>query len=99
MFFTIYSVDKPFSAGLRSVTRDQHLAYLAGAGNKVRFAGPLMSEDGEKMVGSFLVLEVASLEAARDWAANDPYAKVGLFESSEVRPWRFLFENGGRREG
>ncbi|MCC6919577.1 MAG: YciI family protein [Alphaproteobacteria bacterium] len=99
MFFTVYSVDKPFSAGLRSVTRDQHLAYLAASGTTIRFAGPLMSEDGEKMVGSFLVLEADSLAAARNWAANDPYAKVGLFESSEVRPWRFLFEKGVRREG
>lgn len=99
MFFAVYSLDKPFSAALRSVTRDQHLAYVGAAGAAVRFAGPLLSDDGEKMIGSFLILEMKDLAAAKAWAANDPYARVGLFESSEVRPWRFLFENGARREG
>jgi len=99
MFFAVYSLDKPFSSALRSVTRDQHLAYLAAAGAMVKFAGPLLSDDGEKMVGSFLILELDSLDAAKEWAAGDPYAKVGLFESSTIRPWRFLFENGIRREG
>jgi uncharacterized protein YciI len=99
MFFAVYCLDKPFSSALRSVTRDQHLAYVGSAGPLVKFAGPLLSDDGDKMIGSFLILELETLEAAREWAANDPYAKVGLFDRSEVRPWRFLFENGARREG
>lgn len=98
MFFAVYSLDKPFSSALRSVTRDQHLAYLGASGTAIKFAGPLLSDDGEKMVGSFLVLDMNSLDEARAWAEGDPYAKVGLFESTEIRPWRFLFENGARRE-
>ena len=26
--------------------------------------------------------------AAEDWAANDPYAKAGLFDSVEIRAWK-----------
>ena len=70
MLFVVYNLDKPFSHGLRAVTRDEHLKYVAAAGPAVRIAGPLLSDDGEKMAGSLLVLEMESLEAARAWADN-----------------------------
>ena len=30
----------------------------------------------------------ATLDQARDWAANDPYAKAGLFQSVDIREWK-----------
>lgn len=99
MLFAVYNLDKPFSHGLRAVTRDEHLKYVAAAGPAVRMAGPLLSDDGEKMAGSLLVLEMESLEAARAWADNDPYAKAGLFEISDVRPWRWTIAEGAPRQG
>ena len=39
------------------------------------------------MNGSLVVIEAASLEAARAIAAGDPFAKAGLFAAVEVRPW------------
>jgi uncharacterized protein YciI len=45
------------------------------------------------MIGSFIILEADSLEAAERWAANDPYTKAGLFASSIVRPWRATINN------
>ena len=51
------------------------------------------------MAGSLLVLEMESLEAARAWADNDPYAKAGLFEISDVRPWRWTIAEGAPRQG
>ncbi len=98
MLFAVYNLDKPFSHGLRAVTREAHLKYVADAGKAVRIAGPLLSDDGEKMIGSLLVLEMASLEAARDWADNDPYARAGLFEISDVRPWRWSIAEGVPRQ-
>jgi hypothetical protein len=40
------------------------------------------------MAGSLIIFEAADLEAARAFAAADPYAKAGLFESAQLRPWR-----------
>ena len=40
------------------------------------------------MTGSLIVLEVASMSDAEDWAAADPYAKAGLFDSVTLREWR-----------
>ncbi len=97
MLFAVYNLDKPYSHALRAVTRDEHLKYVAGGGAIVRIAGPLLSPDGEKMIGSLLVLELETLEEARAWADADPYHKVGLFEVSDVRPWRWTFADGAPR--
>jgi uncharacterized protein YciI len=35
-----------------------------------------------------LVVEAADLAAAQAFAAGDPFAVAGLFESSKVEPWR-----------
>ena len=43
------------------------------------FAGPFTEPDGKTMNGSLIVIEAASLEAARRIAAGDPFAKAGLF--------------------
>ncbi len=99
MLFAIHCLDKPLSTALRAVTRDEHLAYVAGSGDIVRIAGPLMTEDGERMAGSFIVLEADSLDAARAWNANDPYSKVGLFGQVDIRPFRWTFADGAKREG
>lgn len=99
MLFVVFCVDKPFSTALRSVTRDEHLRFVAGAGDMVRMAGPLMSDDGTKMAGSMLIIEAETLDAAREWQAADPYQKAGLFEHVDIRPWKWTFENGAPREG
>ena len=59
-------------------------------------AGPMFAEDGETFAGSVFVLEMESLEAVRSWAAQDPYAKAGLFERVEIRPFRWAIGDGPR---
>lgn len=98
MFFVVYCIDKPFSTALRSVTRDEHLKFVRESGGMVRFAGPLLSDDGGKMTGSLLIVEGETLEDVRAWQATDPYQKAGLFERVEIRPWRWTIEAGGPRQ-
>jgi uncharacterized protein len=50
-------------------------------------AGPFLDGAGE-MVGSLVVIEADTRAAAEDWAAGDPYARAGLFESVEIRAWK-----------
>ena len=47
-----------------------------------------MTDDGESPIGSLLIMEFDTIEQAREWAAGDPYAKAGLFESTDVHAWR-----------
>ncbi len=99
MLVALICYDRPYSTALRQLTREKHLAYVAQSGAAVKIAGPMLDDSGERMIGSLIILDVESLEAARDWAANDPYAQVGLFEHVDARPWRFLIEGGKPREG
>ncbi len=85
MRFAVICRDKPGHLEVRLQNRAAHLAYIEATG-VVEMAGPFL-EDGQ-MCGTLLVLEADSLQAARDWAADDPYAKAGLFESATVTEWK-----------
>ena len=79
-------IDKPGHLQTRLDNRAAHLAHIESSGI-VEMAGPFLSPEGE-MCGSLLVLEVADLQAAKDWSAADPYAKAGLFQSVDIREWK-----------
>lgn len=83
--FALICLDRPGHADLRRDTRAEHLAYVARTG-VVTMAGPFLDEDGG-MIGSLIVLEVDDRAAAEAWAADDPYARAGLFESVSVQRW------------
>jgi len=61
------------------------LAYLKSS-DAVAQAGPLLNAEGG-MIGSLIILDVPDMAAAEDWAANDPYAKAGLFQSVTLTHW------------
>ena len=42
------------------------------------------------MCGSIVVVEAGDLAAAKALFAADPYAAAGLFETVEIRPWRWV---------
>jgi uncharacterized protein YciI len=88
MHFLLLCEDKPGALPVRLANRDAHLAYVRETGI-VRIAGPTLGEDGA-MTGSMLVIEVADRAAAEAFAANDPYAKAGLFQSVAIRPWKWV---------
>lgn len=82
--FAVMCTDKENHLETRKANRDAHLAYLKETG--VAQAGPFLDADGN-MCGSLLILDVVDLAAAQDWAANDPYAKAGLFQSVSIQHW------------
>ena len=91
MLYAIYCLDKPGSLEVRLGNRPAHVAYLESQGEKLVTAGPLLSDDGQTPLGSLLVYEAGSLAEAQAFAAGDPYALAGLFESVAIRPWRKVF--------
>ena len=78
--------DKPGTLQVRKDNRSAHLGHIQASG-VVEMAGPFLDEAGE-MCGSLIILEVADLPAARDWAAADPYEKAGLFASVQITEWK-----------
>ncbi len=87
MLYAFICTDKPNSLDRRLAHRPEHVAYLKSLGDKLAFAGPFLAADGKTMCGSLVVVEAPSLEAAKAIAAGDPFAKIGLFETVEIRPW------------
>ena len=90
MHFAVHGKGKPGSEQVRIANRMAHLDYLEGHKAQVVVAGPLLSDESEtpRMVGSLLVLDLPDRNAADAFAAGDPYAKAGLFESVVIHPWR-----------
>ncbi len=86
MLIAIICLDKPGAQEIRKANRDAHLAHIRGAGNAIVQAGPFLDADGE-MCGSLLIYQ-GDLAGAEAWAAADPYAVAGLFQSVEIRPWK-----------
>ncbi|KNG93633.1 YciI family protein [Pseudaestuariivita atlantica] len=86
MLIALTARDKVGGLDLRLATRDAHVAYLKGAGDTVAMAGPLLNAEGT-MCGSLIILDVPDLAAAEAFAADDPYAKAGLFDSVTLDPW------------
>ena len=89
MLFALLCRDKPGASDLRLSLRAQHLAYIEAHRGQVKLAGPFLSEDGQMMVGSLLIIEAADRRAAEIFAAADPYRTGGLFASVEIIPWRW----------
>lgn len=86
MLYVLICEDKDNSEELRKATRADHLAYIGGF--DVRLAGPMLSDDGERMIGSIIILDADSLDAAQAFAESDPYKLAGLFASVRIRPFR-----------
>ncbi len=93
MLFALVCTDRPASLDLRLATRPQHLAYLETYAAKLVHAGALLDADG-RPCGSLLIIDVADRAEAEGFAAADPYAKTGLFESAVIRPFREAFRDG-----
>ncbi len=86
--FVVHCKDKAQARQVRLDNRAAHLDYLKAHAAQVVMAGPVLTEDGQGMVGSVLVLDFATRAELDAFLASDPYARAGLFESVTVLPWK-----------
>jgi len=94
MFYALICNDKPDHLELRMETRPDHVAYLDGLKQSgvLKIAGPFLDPDG-KPCGSLLIIKAEDADAAKAVADGDPYAKAGLFETVDIRPYNWVFNN------
>lgn len=98
MYYAILAQDRADSLNARLAARPAHLdrlRQLQDAG-RLLLAGPHPAIDSEDpgtagFTGSLIVAEFPDLEAARAWAAGDPYVAAGVFEDISVKPFRKVF--------
>ncbi len=91
MPFVLTCFDKANAGVIRAENRPAHLDHVRRWGARVVTAGPLLAEDEKTPVGSLFILDVPSRAEAERFAAEDPYAKAGLFQSVTIRAWRKVF--------
>jgi uncharacterized protein len=84
MIYTFFLMDKPDGGALRQRVRPEHKAYLAQVADRMAFAGPLTSDDGQNMIGSLLAIDFESREAAQAWLAHEPFTRAGLYASVSI---------------
>lgn len=84
MIYVFHLIDRPDSGELRLRIRPEHKAYLAAMAERIAFAGPLMAEDGQAMIGSLLAIDFDSRAAALAWLDQEPFTRAGVYAASSV---------------
>jgi uncharacterized protein YciI len=94
MLFAFVCKDKPGHLNVRMDTRPAHVEHLnkLNAEGTLKMAGPFLDAEG-KPNGSLVIVSAETIEAAKAIADSDPYTKAGLFESVEVKPFNWVFNN------
>ena len=101
MLYLRVCFDKPDSSALRASERLAHRTYIASflpEGGYVRVvqAGPMCGTDTDDTnVGSFMVVEADSIEAAQRFHNEDPFTKAGLFSRADLVRWDRHIGGGG----
>ncbi|EJF91549.1 YciI family protein [Bartonella tamiae] len=92
MYYAVTCIDKKDHLNLRLTTRPEHLTYLKNLDDVLKIAGPFMDENGQPN-GTLMVIEASSLKEAQSIAENDPYARAGLFDKTDIRTWNWTINN------
>lgn len=95
MFYAIIAEDREDSLEQRLKTRPVHLKRLERlqAEGRLLLAGPHPAIDSEDpgpagFTGSLVVAEFADLQAAQEWADNDPYVEAGVYARVTIKPFK-----------
>jgi uncharacterized protein YciI len=98
MLYAILAEDRPDTLAQRLAARPDHLRRLEAlqAEGRLLLAGPHPAIDSPDpgpagFTGSLVVAEFPDLEAARAWAAADPYVRAGVYGPVQVKPFRKVF--------
>lgn len=83
--YALICTDKDGALEVRKANRESHLAYLESS--PIVLAGPFQDETGA-MIGSLIVIDLETRAEAEAWAANDPYAKAGLFQKVRIEKFK-----------
>lgn len=87
MLYVIYCKDNPSTPTKREEFYDAHRAYLKSASIKILMAGPYTSADGDKKIGSMLVVEAETLKQVEEFQQSDPFALNGVWNEVSVNPY------------
>ena len=95
MWYAIIGEDNENSLEKRLTARPAHLERLQQLTEEKRLlvAGPNPAIDSEDpgtagFTGSIIIAAFDSLDAARQWASEDPYVDAGVYKSVTIKPFK-----------
>jgi uncharacterized protein YciI len=91
LFAAICLDHPPHSGELRDKARAPHRAYVRANDAPIRLVGPLLDDAGNQCA-SFYLFEAASAQKVRDWLAEEPFVREGVYRDVIVREF-FLGKN------
>jgi uncharacterized protein YciI len=88
MLWAISRVAGPDFMVKREKGLQPHLDYLHSQKNILVLSGGTTSDDGKEIIGSLLIVNVASRADAQRFADNDPFQKAGMFTDLKITRMR-----------
>lgn len=86
--FIVHCLDASDALPRRLKHYEAHKAYLSTAPVRILVSGPLMSDDGETMIGSLFLIEAETKAAVEAFNGADPFRRAGIW--AEIQIHRFL---------
>lgn len=94
-YFMLMATDGDDVHEARMAARPDHLKRLEAlkAEGRLLIAGPNpLPDNPERVSGSLVVAQFESLDAAQEWAENDPYVHAGVYDEILIKPFKAVFK-------
>lgn len=87
--FAITALDRPDGSERRNAVADAHHEFQATVMDRYVARGPMLTDDGSEMTGSFMIMEFPDRLACDEFWAAEPLNIGGVFAEVRIDPWRY----------
>lgn len=87
--FAITAIDGPDGKAKRDEVADEHHKFQASVMDRYIARGPMFSDDGTELIGSFFIVEFPDRAACDAFLAAEPLNHGGVFKDITVESWRY----------
>jgi len=86
MEYFVYGRDRAGAGGLKASLGEEHWAFMDRYDDRLIARGPTLTgqDDDAESTGSLHIVELPDVEAAREFAYEEPYYRAGVFESVDI---------------
>jgi len=74
----------PHAMDKRNAVRSEHRRFVTGNDAPIVLVGPMLDDDNNQC-GSFYIFEADSEQEVRDWLAEEPFTRTGVYKDLIVR--------------
>jgi len=80
----IRSTYGPDGLARRDAALAAHSAYLGARKHLIRFVGPILADDGQTPIGSFVMVEQPDRRSAEEFIAGEGFVQAGMISKIEI---------------